>query len=111
MPNETTRLERARAFESNHGCGSIGGCSICLCDFATQECAALEKQYEALDYLYADLKKENESLTAQLAEAREAFDTVLDCDMGRQCDLCKALIRQMGRKLKAAIEAAGVKEQ
>jgi hypothetical protein len=55
MPNETTRLERARAFESNHGCGSIGGCPICLRDFATQECAALEQEIESLTKSHAQL--------------------------------------------------------
>jgi len=37
-------IKRAKDFESRHGCGSIGGCVICLADFAADVLAEREAE-------------------------------------------------------------------
>lgn len=51
-------IKRAKDFESRHGCGSIGGCVICLADFAADVladiAATLRKCETAIDSLPSD---------------------------------------------------------
>lgn len=42
----TTTLERAKEFDANHGCGSIGRCDICMAEFADQLLAEKDAELE-----------------------------------------------------------------
>jgi hypothetical protein len=47
----TDLKEAAKRFESEHGCGSIGRCVICMADFARQQIAAAEQARDTVrDY-------------------------------------------------------------